>query len=66
MMPQEKIINFLRENPGSRMRTIRSFTYVMDIITYLYELEEKGLIYCVAVHDTANMEFYNKWYVKEA
>ena len=66
MMPQEKIINFLRENPGSRMRTIRSFTHVMDTMTYLYEMEEEGLIYCVAIHDTANMEFYNKWYVKEA
>lgn len=62
---KEKIINILREHPGLRKREIASYLnyHHFTIITTLYEMEEDGLLRVESVHDTANMEFYDKYFV---
>jgi Mn-dependent DtxR family transcriptional regulator len=62
---RENIINILREHPGLRKREIASYLncHHFTIITTLYEMEEDGLLRVESVHDTANMEFYDKYFV---
>lgn len=62
---KEKIINILREHPGLRKREIAAYLnyHHFTIITTLYEMEEDGLLRVESVHDTANMEFYDKYFV---
>ena len=62
---RENIINILREHPGLRKREIASYLncHHFTIITTLYEMEEDGLLRVETVHDTANMEFYDKYFV---
>lgn len=62
---KENIINILREHPGLRKREIASYLncHHFTIITTLYEMEEDGLLRVESVHDTANMEFYDKYFV---
>ena len=62
---RENIINILREHPGLRKREIASYLncHHFAIITTLYEMEEDGLLRVESVHDPANMEFYDKYFV---
>ena len=62
---RENIINILREHPCLRKREIASYLncHHFTIITTLYEMEEDGLLRVESVHDTANMEFYDKYFV---
>ena len=62
---KEKIINILREHPGLRKREIASYLscHHFTLITTLYEMEEDGLLRVESIHDTANMEFYDKYFV---
>ena len=62
---RENIINILREHPGLRKREIASYLncHHFTIITTLYEMEEDGLLRVESIHDTANMEFYDKYFV---
>ena len=64
---KEKIINILREHPGLRKREIASYLccHHFTLITTLYEMEEDGLLKIESIHDTANMEFYDKYFVVE-
>ena len=64
---RENILNILREHTGLRKREIASYLYChhFTLITTLYEMEEDGLLKRINVHDTANMEFYEKYYVVE-
>lgn len=62
---RENIINILHEHPGLRKREIASYLncHHFTLITTLYEMEEDGLLRVESVHDTANMEFYDKYFV---
>lgn len=62
---KEKIYKILCEHPGLRKREIASYLncHHFTIITTLYEMEEDGLLRVESVHDTANMEFYDKYFV---
>ena len=62
---KEKIINILREHPGLRKREIASYLgcHHFNIITLLYVMETENLVRVESVHDTANMEFYDKYFV---
>ena len=62
---KEQIINILREHPGLRKREIASYLHChqFTLITTLYEMEEDGLLRTESIHDTANMEFYDKYFV---
>ena len=64
---KEKIIQVLREHPGLRKRQIASYLHChhFTLITTLYEMEEDGLLKRINVHNTASMEFYEKYYVAE-
>ena len=64
---KEQIINILREHPGLRKREIASYLrcHHFKILGIMFELEDAGLIKRVSIHDTASMEFYDKWYVAE-
>ena len=62
---KEKIINILREHPGLRKREIASYLgcYHFKIISLLYEMEAENLLKTETIHDTANLEFYDKYFV---
>ena len=62
---KEKIINILREHPGLRKREIASYLgcHHFKIISLLYEMEKENLLKVESIHDTANMEFYDKYFV---
>ena len=62
---KEQIINILREHPGLRKREIASYLHChqFTLITTLYEMEEDGLLRTESIHDTSNMEFYDKYFV---
>ena len=63
---EEEIVEFLTENPGCRMRTIASYIHknpVGEVLPALYRLKDEGKVKSVYHHDSANMEFYDKWYV---
>ena len=62
---RENILRILREHPGLRKREIASYLncHHFTIITTLHEMEEDGLLRVETVHDTANMEFYDKYFV---
>ena len=61
---KEKIINILREHPGLRKREIAYYLncHHFTIITTLYEMEDEGLLRVESVHNTASMEFYDKYF----
>lgn len=63
---EEKILNVLRENPGSRLSTVAWLISEnkMKVLDALYSLEDQGKVYRKSHHDAANMEFYNMWYAK--
>lgn len=64
---KEQIIEVLREHPGLRKREIASYLYChhFKILGAMSELKNAGLIKSISIHDTASMEFYDKWYVAE-
>lgn len=63
---EEKVLNALKENPGSRLSTVAWLICEdkMKVLDVLYYLEDQDKVYHKSHHDTANMEFYNKWYAK--
>ena len=64
---KEKIIEILREHPGLRKREIASYLdcHHFKILKAMSELKDANLIKSICIHDTASMEFYDKWYVTE-
>lgn len=63
------ILNYIHVHPGCRKREIASGidiwlcdAHFLNAMSYL---EKSGKIYSVAHNDPANMEFYDKWYIKE-
>jgi len=64
---KQKIYEYIREHPGCRQREIASSLPVWlcskDFLNALAEMEMADTIYCVSYQDSANMEYYLKWYV---
>ena len=65
---KEKILKTLQQHPGLRKREIASYLqcHHFTLITTLHEMEEDGLVRTVAHHDTAQMEFYDRYYLTDS
>ena len=63
---KEQIINILQEHPGLRKREIAGYLHIhhFKIISLLDEMEQEGSLVRKYHHDPANMEFYDKYYVR--
>lgn len=65
---REKILEYLTQYPGSRKRYIAGAIGVWlcdsEFMHMMHELEDEGLIYYETYKDPAQMELYDKWYVK--
>lgn len=63
---EEQIINILREHPGLRKREIAGYLHIhhFKIISLLGRMEQEGLLISEYHYDPANMEFYDKYYVR--
>lgn len=66
---REKILEYLRTNPGAHKRNIASFLKVwqcsFEFLATMDDLYEDGLIRSEIYRDPAQMEYYEKWYVVE-
>ena len=63
---KEQIIKIISEHPGLRKREIASYLGIhhFKIISLLNEMEQDGLIAHENYRDMANMEFYDKYYIR--
>ena len=63
---KEQIIKIISENPGLRKREIASYLGIhhFKIVSLLNEMEQDGLITHENYRDMANMEFYEKYYIR--
>lgn len=63
---KEQIIKIISEHPGLRKREIASYLGIhhFKIISLLSEMEKDGLITHENYSDMANMEFYDKYYIR--
>lgn len=63
---KERVYEYLRENPGARQRDIASELHIWlcdkYLMNILHELSSEKRIFCETYKDSANMEFYYKWY----
>lgn len=63
---REKILDYLREHPGARKRSIASHLRIwqcsFEFLATMDDLCEDGLIREEIYKDPAQMEFYSKWY----
>lgn len=64
---KEKILEYIRENPGCRQRYIASAIGIWQcdavFLECLRDLRAAGLVYRISYSDPANMEFFYKWYL---
>ena len=62
---KEQILKVLAEHPGLRKRELALYLPInrMMAVTLMDELEEEGKIKAVYHHDSANLEFYDKYYL---
>lgn len=64
---EEKIMNYICENPGARKREVASAIGVwfcdVDFLRAFSTLENDGVLRREDHRDLGNMEFYDKWYV---
>lgn len=63
---KEQVFAFVAAYPGIRIRTIADELYISNLKAgdYLRELRNEGKVYSTLYSDPANMEYYDKWYVK--
>lgn len=65
---EEKILQFINSNPGTRKRYIASSLGVwvgnQAFLSTMHKLERDGKICHLTHHDPAQMEFYDEWYIK--
>lgn len=63
---KEQILDILRERPGLRKREIAGYLCIhhFKIISLLGRMEQEGLLVSEYHYDPANMEFYDKYYVR--
>lgn len=66
---REKILEYLREHPGARKRSVASYLHIWqcdpEFLGTFDDLCEDGLIREEIYRDPAQIEFYSKWYVVE-
>ena len=67
---KEQIFEIIKAHPGVRLREIAGYIHIWHLNKYflkaMRELEMvDNKIYNISFQDPANMEFYNKWYIKE-
>ena len=65
---KEKILACLNRYPGAHKRFVASEIHspVNGIFLHSFrELEDIGFIQHITIHDPANMEFYDKWYLTD-
>lgn len=66
---RQDIKMILHRHPGIRKREIASYLHVWladdAFLTTMHEMERAGEIYSKTFRDNGNMEFYDKWYIKE-
>ena len=67
---KEQIFEIIKAHPGVRLREIAGYIHIWHLNKYflkaMRELEMvDNKIYNSSFQDPANMEFYNKWYIKE-
>ena len=67
---KEQIFEIIKAHPGVRLREIAGYIQIWHLNKYflktMNELEMvDNRIYNISFQDPANMEFYNKWYIKE-
>ncbi len=64
---KEKVYEYLRENPGARKCDIASELHIWlgdkYLSNMLYELLQEDRVFRRLHKDSANMEFYDKWYI---
>lgn len=62
---KEQILKVLAEHPSARKREIAHLLHIshMKAVALVNELEEEGKIKSVYHHDSANLEFYDKYYL---
>ena len=62
------ILECIAHNPGCRQRYIASYCHVWYLdsvfLKTLFALRDSGLIYSESYSDPAQMEYYNKWYIR--
>ena len=65
---REKILEYLTQHPGARKREIAGNLHIWicddEFRMTMNGLEDDGLIYYETYKDPAQMELYDKWYVK--
>ena len=63
---KEQIIKIISENPGLRKREIASYLGIQNKkkISRKKKMEQDGLITHENYRDMANMEFYEKYYIR--
>lgn len=63
---REKILKAVSLHPGARKREIMSYVCGerLEVITVVSQLEREGLLRRETYRDIANMELYDKYYVK--
>lgn len=67
---EKKILAYLNRWPGARKREIASSLqiWLCDklFLDTMSKLKNDRLIKSITINDSANMEFYDKWYLTEA
>ena len=65
---REKMLAYIAAHPGCRSREIAGgigmWLCDSEFLHMRHELEKEGLIYAETYRDPAQMEFYDKWYIK--
>lgn len=67
---KDEIFEIIKNHPGLRKREIAGYLHIShlnkDFMRCMRELEMiDNKIYYVFHHDSANLEFYDKWYIVE-
>ena len=65
MASKQEIYEVIKNNPGIRKRYIASElnTTVLSLLDTMNHMRAQGMIRAEYYQDSANMEFYDKWYI---
>ena len=65
MASKQEIYEVIKNNPGIRKRYIayELNTTVLALLDTMKHMVDQGMIRAEYHHDTANMEFYDEWYI---
>lgn len=66
---ERKILEYINEHPYCRQRYIASAYHIWlcdkNFLNALYRLHKDGFIDCESHNDSAQMEFFNLWYLTD-